>query len=147
MARHLAEIDSYEEQSTFYWDRCHHTPEIKNKYFRIEDKDNVLGFVILRDLNFGKLGLWLSLDPKYRRGTYGKLAAYLALTKAFIEYKAKRVVSDVFNTNIHSMKIHQHIMEFESQDREILCINIPTLITTFQILKPHFEKLVSKYIK
>lgn len=125
MAEDLAMEDSINEQSTFFWDKCQHS-ETKNKCFRIENKDNIIGFVILKDMNFGKWGLWISLDPLYRKGTYGKLTAYLALNKVFLEYKAKRVVSDVFNTNIHSTKIHKHIMVFESQDRSILCLGIDT---------------------
>jgi RimJ/RimL family protein N-acetyltransferase len=118
MATTLADTDTLDQQSTFIHDPCMWTPERKNHCFLIEHKGQILGFTILRDMNFGKYGLWISLQPCFRNHIYGKLALYISLCKAFHEYKAKTVVSDVYANNKISIKAHQAVFITEDNKRE-----------------------------
>ena len=136
MARTLASIDSKEEQSTWIHDPCMWR-ENENRYFTIEHQSKIIGFVILRIMNFGKIGLWMSLDPNYRDRNYGAISAHLELCLAFNGYKAKQVVSDVYRNNKRSNKAHKAIFKVEDDARSDMI--------TYVMTRERFEENCQKY--
>ena len=126
MAKRLSEIDASDEQSTWIHDPCMWVPRNNNHYYLIESKSNILGFVILRRMNFGKIGIWLSLAPEYRNGNHGSMAAYLALSIAFDKLGAKQVVSDVYRSNKRSNHIHGAIFDIQDDKREDMITYVMT---------------------
>jgi len=131
MAKQLAKVDAEDGQSTWIYDEAMHR---NAEYFSIMQK-NPIGFVVLKKGGFGEVLFWLSIEPSKRYGSAGALATYIALNYAFEKLKAKCILSDVFQDNTKSMKIHKAI--FVKHDDKRIVNN--KKVTTFVMTRNKFE--------
>ena len=89
--------------------------------FTIVIEDNVVaGFCVLKDMGIANgYCLWISLHPSFRYGTVGYRATKLILGHAFIINSADMVLSEVFESNEKSIKIHGALFELRDEKRHL----------------------------